>query len=79
MQLAQRRYAVDLSEETFTPRQFLLGGVFKLGKPPLHGRWRTVVMPLLSQVGPLQGTASDELSSTSLDVKTRLVINTFNE
>jgi len=32
MQLAPRRYAVDLGQEPVAPRQFLLGGVFKVGE-----------------------------------------------
>lgn len=67
MQLTPRGHAVDLSEEAVAPRQLLLGGVFKVGKALLRGRWRTVGMPLLSQVGLLQGTASDELISASLE------------
>ncbi|WP_223149421.1 hypothetical protein, partial [Pseudoduganella aquatica] len=42
------------------------GSIFKVGKALLHGRWRTVGVPLLSQVGLPQGTASDELISASL-------------
>ena len=45
MQLATRRYAVYLREETVTPRQLLLGGVFKVGEALLHGQWRTVAIP----------------------------------
>ena len=60
MQLAPRRYAVDLGQEPVAPRQFLLGGVFKVGEALLHGRWRMVAIPLLSQVEPQQGTVPDE-------------------
>jgi len=45
MQLASRHYAVDLGQEPVAPRQFLLGGVFKVGEALLHGQWRTVAIP----------------------------------
>ena len=60
MQLAPQRYAVDLSEEPVAPRQLLLRSIFKLEKALLHGRWRTVGMPLLSQVYQPWETVPDE-------------------
>ena len=60
MQLAPRCHAVDLREKTVAPRQLFLGGVFEVGEALLHGRWQTVGMPLLSQVGLPQGTVPDE-------------------
>jgi hypothetical protein len=50
MQPAPRSDAVDLSEETVTPRDLLLGGVLEVGEALLHGRWRAGNMALLSQV-----------------------------
>lgn len=79
LQLASRRHAVDLGQEAVAPCQFLLGGVFKVGKAFLHGRWRTVVATLLSQVRPPQGTRSDELISVSSTVRsTSLLIRLSN-
>ena len=60
VQPAPRLHAVDLDQEAVAPRQLLLGGVSKVGKALLHGRGRTVVMPILSQVGQPQGTVPDE-------------------
>lgn len=51
MQFAPRRYAVDLSKETITPRQRLLSGVFEVGEALLHDESRAVNVVLLSQVG----------------------------
>ena len=60
VQPAPRRHTVDLGQETVAPGQLLLGGIFKARKAFLLGRWRTVEIPILSQVGQPQGTVPDE-------------------
>lgn len=66
MQLAPRRDAVDLSEETVASRELFLGGVFEVREALLHDRWRAENVPLLSQVAAPAGTRADELISPSL-------------
>ena len=60
VQLVPRGHAIDLGQEAIASRQLLFCGVFKVGKTLLHGRKRTVAIPILSQVGPPQGTVPDE-------------------
>lgn len=46
MQLASRGNAIDLCHEVVALRQIPLGGVYKVGKGLLHGRWRTEAIPV---------------------------------
>jgi len=49
VQLAPRRYVINLSEKTVAPRELFLGGVFEVGEALLHDRWRARNVASLSQ------------------------------